>query len=109
MKGVKPDFYKKIYTEICVLVNGGKSLYDALKLLNISRGSWRPIRLLAEAMILHEDSFLDRLLMDNVEHQKDAVNVAKEILSLPNTRIDLLNLYQEDRNKVLKPLPSYNF
>ena len=60
-------------------------------------------------MILHEESFLDRLTMDNVENQKDALNIAKELLSLPNTRVDLLNLYQEDRTKVLKPLPSYDF
>ena len=60
-------------------------------------------------MLLHEEAFLDRLTLDNVEYQKDAVTIAKELLSLPNTRIDLLNLYQQDRSKVLKPLPRYNF
>ena len=103
MRGVNPGFYKKIYAEVCTLISNGASLYDALKILNISRGSWRPIRLLAEALILHEESFLDRLTMDNVENQKDALNIAKELLSLPNTRVDLLNLYQEDRTKVPHP------
>ena len=108
-RGVNPAFYKKLYGDVCALVHSGIALYDALKHLKISRGTWRPIRLLAEAILLHEESFLDRLTLDSVEHQKDALNIAKELLSLPNTRLDLLNLYQEDRSKVLKPLPAYNF
>ena len=40
-------------------------------------------------MLLHEEAFLDRLTLDNVEYQKDAVTIAKELLSLQNTRIDL--------------------
>lgn len=108
-RGVNPAFYKKLYSDVCSLVHSGIALYDALKHLKISRGTWRSIRLLAEAMILHEDSFLDRLTLESVEHQKDALNIAKELLCLPNTRQDLLTLHQEDSSKVLKPLPAYNF
>ena len=60
------------------------------------------------SMLRHEDAFLDRLTTDNVETQKDALMIARELLSLPNTRIDLLNLHQEDSSKALKPLPSYS-
>ena len=101
--------YKKTYSDVCTLVKSGNSLYDSLEQMKISRGTWRAIRLLAEALILYEGDFTDRLVIDDVQNQKGALIVAKELLSLPDTRTDLLNLHREDSGKVLKPLPSYSF
>ena len=109
LRGVNPNLYKKAYSDVCSLVKSGQSLYDSLEQLKITRGTWRAIRLLAEAMILYEEHFQDRIIMDDIQTQKDAVTVAKELLSLPNTRIDLLNIHREDSAKALKPLPSYTF
>ena len=108
VNGVNPSLSLQRYHKVASLVHGGDNLYAALDSIGISRGSWRPQRLIAECHLLYPEALADRIDEDNAEKHADVLRISKDLLSMNGTREQLRGLHADNPSGVLKPLLRYD-